>query len=80
MCIRDRANLALDPDRRQPFYAAHQVAVTQGLPILPLFARPQSVIATSVLCGLEPGPVDPITWNVSSWTFDETGACADSDE
>lgn len=67
----------LDVEQRAARYAQQQAIFTANLPALPLFARPQTITASPTLCGLDPGPWSPITWNVATWSVDETGACAD---
>jgi peptide/nickel transport system substrate-binding protein len=69
------ANLALSLDERKAFYAQQQALFTQEVPEMPLFARPRIAASAPYVCGIRPGPYDPLTWNVDSWYFDESGAC-----
>ncbi len=69
------ANLAQDLAERQAFYAQHQVIFTQQAPLVPLFARPRLAASASYVCGILPGPYDPLTWNIAAWYFDEKGLC-----
>ncbi len=69
------ANLPLNIAERQPFYAEQQAIVAQEVPVLPLFYRPQIALTAGYLCGVDPVPFGPVTWNITSWYFNENGAC-----
>jgi ABC-type transport system substrate-binding protein len=69
------ANLPRPTAERVSFYATHQQVFAEEVPSLPLFGRPRVAAHASYLCGVTPGPVEPLTWNASQWRFDETGAC-----
>ncbi len=66
---------ALTVAEKQPLYGRQQALVAGEVPVLPLFARPQVTASAIYVCGLQPGPFDPPTWNLAAWTFDESGAC-----
>ncbi len=66
---------ALDLSQRQPVYAQHQTLFAAEVPVLPLLQRPLMAASAPYVCGLEPGPYDPLTWNVAAWWFDESGKC-----
>jgi peptide/nickel transport system substrate-binding protein len=68
---------ASDVAARQPLYAQHLAIVAEDVPALPIAPRPRIAAGVSTLCGVDPGPYDPLTWNVAAWTFDESGACAE---
>ncbi len=67
--------LALDEAEKRPFYEQQQVIFANELPVLPLYQRLRLAASSPELCGIEVGPYDPITWNIQTWTFDESGAC-----
>jgi peptide/nickel transport system substrate-binding protein len=69
--------LAYGTAERQPFYAQHLAVVAEDVPVLPIAPRPRIAAGVTSLCGVNPGPYDPLTWNIANWTFDESGACAD---
>lgn len=70
------ANLALSLAERQSYYASQQAVFAREVPVIPLFYRPRVVASTAYLCGIRPGPYDPIMWNIASWYFDRNAACA----
>ncbi len=70
-----QANQSLDPTSRAGFYAEQQKLFTLDIPVLPLFMRPRLVANASTVCGLEPGPWEPPTWNLAQWYFDPQGKC-----
>lgn len=67
--------LTLDVAGKATLYAEQQVAFAAELPVLPLFARPALAASVAELCGVSPGPLDPLTWNAQTWRFDESGVC-----
>lgn len=69
------ANRQLSIEARQPLYVQHQQLLAQDVPVVPLYARPEYVISKAYVCGVAPGPYDPVVWNIGSWFFDETGTC-----
>ncbi|MGF1506779.1 MAG: ABC transporter substrate-binding protein [Anaerolineae bacterium] len=78
----DEANLAIAAantlntvEERAPFYAEQQAIYGEQVPSLPLFALPRVAAHVTELCGIAPGPVDPLTWNIDAWTFVEDGPC-----
>lgn len=70
-----QANRSLDTKARVALYAQHQQMLAADVPILPLFARPRLVAGAMTICGIQPGPFDPVTWNLESWSFDSLGQC-----
>lgn len=78
LALVEAALIDLDVGERAALYAQQQAIFSAELPALPLFARPLTLAASPTLCGLDPGPWSPITWNATSWTVDETGACSGS--
>lgn len=71
-----QANLTFDLAERGAFYAEQQAIFSRELPVLPLFSRPQIAASAAYLCGVQAGPYDSPLWNVSEWTFDESGQCS----
>lgn len=69
------AELTYGVEARQPLYARHLALVAEQVPVLPITSRPRIAAGVITLCSVEPGPFDPLTWNVAGWTFDETGTC-----
>lgn len=61
---------------RQPLYAQQQAIFTQAVPVVPLFQRPVLAASQPDVCGIALGPVDPVTWNITEWTYSE-GGCAE---
>ncbi len=70
------AALALSLEEKRAAYARHAAIFAAELPVLPLFARPRLAASAPYVCGIMPGPYDPLTWNIAAWWFDESGACA----
>lgn len=71
-----QANLVTTVTDRAGFYTQHQSLFADQLPFLPLFARPRIAASARYVCGVLPGPYDPLTWNIAAWYFDESRACA----
>ena len=69
------AALSFDLQERAAFYAQQQAIFAQELPVLPLFPRPRLAASAPYVCGVRPGPYDPLTWNIATWSFDESGTC-----
>lgn len=67
------ALLGFTVEERQPFYAQHLAIFAEELPAVPLFARPRIAAARDGVCGLQPGPVEPVTWNIAQWTYSAEG-------
>ena len=67
--------LALDEAEKRPFYEQQQAIFANELPILPLYQRPRLAASSPELCGVELGPYDPVTWDIRTWTFEESGVC-----
>ncbi|NDJ52074.1 MAG: peptide ABC transporter substrate-binding protein [Chloroflexi bacterium] len=65
----------LTPEERLPFYQDFQIVFAEDLPSLPLFQRLVVEAYSPNLCGPEVGPANLTTWNIHTWTFDESGAC-----
>lgn len=65
----------LDLSERAGFYAQQQALFTADVPVIPLFNRPRLAAAATYVCGLRPGPYDALTWNITDWTMDQSGAC-----
>jgi peptide/nickel transport system substrate-binding protein len=65
----------LNLSERMGFYAQQQALFTAEIPVLPLSSRPRLAAAAPYVCGLRPGPYDALTWNISDWTMDQSGAC-----
>ena len=70
-----QANLTFDLNARKGFYATHQALFTVDLPVIPLFFEPQLAASAPFVCGIKPGPYDPVTWNAGTWFFEPNGAC-----
>lgn len=62
-----RATSTLDVRARARDYLKHQQLWTQEVPVIPLFQRPLTIIASPQLQGAVPDPLAPITWNISQW-------------
>ena len=62
-------------EERAEFYAQQQALFTADVPVVPLFVRPRLAVASAYVCGLRPGPYDALTWNITDWTMDQSGAC-----
>jgi peptide/nickel transport system substrate-binding protein len=62
-------------DLRQGFYEQQQAVLATEIPELPLYSYPRVAAAASHVCGIEPVPFGPITWNLRDWYFDESGMC-----
>jgi len=69
------ANLSLSLPERAAAYAAQQAIVASEVPAIPLYTRPRLAASADYVCGVAPGPFDPLTWNAASWYFDESGVC-----
>jgi peptide/nickel transport system substrate-binding protein len=67
---------ALSVEEKQAAYARHQAIFAAELPVVPLAARPLLAVGAPYVCGIAPGPYDPLTWNIAAWWFDESGTCA----
>lgn len=67
---------ALSVEQKQAAYARQQAIFAAELPVVPLVARPLIAASAPYVCGIAPGPYDPLTWNIAAWWFDESGACA----
>ena len=69
-----RANLLTrNQAERQALYGQQQAIFTQEMPVVPLFARPRLAASQPDVCGIAFGPVDPVTWNIAEWTYEEGG-------
>lgn len=69
----EAALLDLDLLERRPLYEQQQAIFAQELPVVPLFSRPRVAASRPDICGIELGPVDPITWNIGAWTVEADG-------
>jgi len=71
------ADVATSVEAAAPAYIQHQQIFAQEVPVVTLYARPDITASKPYVCGLQPGPYDPLTWNISSWYYDEAGICAE---
>lgn len=61
------AVITLDPVKRKEAYLTQQQHWTRELPSLPLFQRLSVAILAPDVRHVQPDPLAPITWNVTSW-------------
>jgi peptide/nickel transport system substrate-binding protein len=72
-CFRDadramrEADSTSDPEVRRAAYLQQQQLWTQEAPALPLFQRLTLTFAAPTVQGLQPDPLAPLTWNITSW-------------
>ncbi len=67
----------IDLQERLPYYLDLQRRFADDMPSLSLFQRLNINVYNAQLCGPDIGPANYESWNVETWYFDPTGACAD---
>ncbi|MBN1430125.1 MAG: hypothetical protein JXB07_17280 [Anaerolineae bacterium] len=70
-----QANLSFDIAARQGGYANQQGLFAADEPVIPLFFRPRLAAAAPYVCGFDPVPYEPLTWNLAEWYFDPDKTC-----
>ena len=71
-----QANLSFDLNARKTQYAQLETLIAGDAPVIPLGYRPRIAASKNYVCGIQPMPFEPLTWNAATWHFDPQGACA----